>query len=136
MRVHGACHCGRVRFEAEADPEKVSICHCTDCQSLTGSAFRVTVPVVEADLTMLGDAPKIYVKTTADSGNPRAQGFCAECGSPIFATSVGEGPKVYGIRVGVLSERAELAPRRQVWRRSALPWLADAFDGLAAMERS
>ncbi|HEV7252467.1 MAG TPA: GFA family protein [Mesorhizobium sp.] len=136
MKIEGSCHCGRVRFEANADPERVSICHCADCQSLTGSAFRVTVPVAEAELRMLGEEPKTYVKTTADSGNPRAQAFCPECGSPIYATSVGEGPKVYGIRVGTLRQRADLPPNRQIWHSSALPWLRDAFADLATVEKA
>ena len=33
MKIHGSCTCGFITFEAEADPEKVAICHCTDCQS-------------------------------------------------------------------------------------------------------
>ena len=43
MKIDGSCHCGAIRYEAEVDPGGVSICHCTDCQKLTGSAFRVTV---------------------------------------------------------------------------------------------
>ena len=43
MKVDGGCHCGRITFEAEVDPAKVLICHCTDCQSLSGSAFRTVV---------------------------------------------------------------------------------------------
>jgi len=38
MRVDGACHCGAIAFTAEADPARVSVCHCVDCQVLTGSA--------------------------------------------------------------------------------------------------
>ena len=45
MKVTGACHCGSITIEGEADPEKVGICHCTDCQTGTGSAFRVSVPI-------------------------------------------------------------------------------------------
>ena len=41
MKIHGECHCGEVRYEAEIDPGLVSICHCTDCQILTGTAYRV-----------------------------------------------------------------------------------------------
>ena len=35
MRIQGGCHCGKVSFEAEADPEKAGICHCTDCRKIT-----------------------------------------------------------------------------------------------------
>ena len=43
MQVHGACHCGAIAFEAMVDPLRVTICHCTACQNLTGTAYRVTV---------------------------------------------------------------------------------------------
>jgi hypothetical protein len=42
MNIDGQCHCGRVTYQADIDPEGVSICHCTDCQRLTGSPYRVT----------------------------------------------------------------------------------------------
>jgi len=50
MKIDGACHCGEVKYEAEVDPEKVAICDCTDCQSLSGSAFRINVFVDESKL--------------------------------------------------------------------------------------
>ena len=40
MKVDGRCHCGSSPYEAEIDPEKVAICHCTDCQTLD----RIGVP--------------------------------------------------------------------------------------------
>jgi hypothetical protein len=40
MNIDGQCHCGHVTYQADIDPEKVSICHCTDCQALTGSPYR------------------------------------------------------------------------------------------------
>jgi hypothetical protein len=49
MDVHGHCHCGRVSFEADIDPQAVSVCHCTDCQALTGSPYRVTVISVRSE---------------------------------------------------------------------------------------
>ena len=48
MKIDGACHCGYITIEGEADPEKTTICHCSDCQTGTGSAFRVSVPVAGA----------------------------------------------------------------------------------------
>ena len=43
MKIDGCCHCGAIAYEAEHDPETVGICHCADCQQLTGTAFRVSV---------------------------------------------------------------------------------------------
>ena len=45
MKVDGNCHCGAITFEAEADPEAVYVCHCTDCQSISGSPFRWAVNI-------------------------------------------------------------------------------------------
>ena len=124
MKIDGSCHCGAIAYEAEIDPEMVGICHCTDCQQLTGTPFRVTAFAPGSAFRILRGTPKVYVKT-AESGNQRAQGFCGECGSQLYATSVGDGPKDYGIRVGTMRQRNELAPRRESWRRSAVPWLPE-----------
>lgn len=133
MKVDGACHCGRITYQAEIDPEKVGICHCTDCQSLSASAFR-TVVFVDGDKFTISGEPRIYVKT-GDSGNKRAQAFCPDCGSAIYATSAqDESPKVYNIRVGTLTQRAELTPRFQVWTRSALHWL-DEIDNIPKRDK-
>jgi hypothetical protein len=123
VKVDGRCHCGRIRYEAEVDPEAVGICHCSDCQTLTGSAFRVTVQAPAASFVLQGQ-PKIYVKT-ADSGRQRAHAFCPDCGSPVYAAALKDTP-TYSLRVGQLRQRAQLgAPKRQIWCQSALPWSMD-----------
>ena len=68
MKVDGGCHCGNIRYEAEINPGKVVICHCTDCQTLSGSAFRTVVPTIEGTFRLLSGAPKVYVKI-GESGN-------------------------------------------------------------------
>jgi hypothetical protein len=125
VKIDGACHCGYITIEGEADPDKTTICHCTDCQTGTGSAFRVSVPVPGSAFKMTGQ-PVNYVKTSADSGNPRVQAFCPRCGSPIYSTSPGEGTQAaYMIRVGILRQRRDFVPKKQNWFRSALPWLGN-----------
>ena len=121
MRIHGGCHCGYITYEADVDPDAVRICHCTDCQTLTGSAYRVTVAAPKEGFRLLGGKPKLYIKT-AESGTKRAHGFCPECGTPIYATANVDDPPSYGIRVGTARERAQLAPKGQSWCRSAVPW--------------
>jgi hypothetical protein len=127
MKVDGACFCGSIRIEAEVDPEKVTICHCTDCQTATGTAFRVSVPTPGKNFKISG-TPTIHVKT-AESGNRRAQAFCPTCGSPLYSTAPDDGPKdFYVLRVGILHQRDQLMPRRQIWFRSAQRWLAGLGD--------
>jgi hypothetical protein len=124
MKIDGTCHCGYITYEAEIDPEKVLICHCTDCQTLSGSAFRTVVLIREDTLKLLSGKLKIYVKT-AESGAQRSQSFCPECGTPIYSGTVGEGPKVHAVRVGTARQRDELVPKAQCWFRSAQPWVTD-----------
>ena len=52
MKIDGPCHCGRITFEAEVDPTAITICHCTDCQTLTGTAFRANVRAPAASFVL------------------------------------------------------------------------------------
>jgi hypothetical protein len=137
MKIDGGCHCGRVTYEAEVDPADVSICHCTDCQTLTGSACRVSVHASRERFRLTGAAPRLYVKI-ADSGSRRLQYFCPDCGTPIYAAgeskAEGEAAGECAIRWGSIRQRRELAPKRQIWCRSALPWINDlaALPGRSA----
>ncbi len=121
MKVHGSCHCGLVKFSAQVDPKLTSVCHCNDCQKLTGTAFRLSVPAITGTFQIESGEPKIYVKV-AESGSHRAQAFCPECGSPLFTYGV-ENPTAIGLRVGVLDERIQLPPTWQKWCSSSMPWV-------------
>lgn len=132
MKIDGACHCGAIAFEAEVDPARVSICHCSDCQALSGSAFRTSVHAAKADFRLLKGRPKEYVKT-GESGARRVQAFCADCGSPIYSAAPGDTP-FYFIRAGTVRQRAQLAPKVQIWCQSRLGWLS-GLDGIPRFER-
>ena len=80
MKVDGRCHCGFITFAAEIVPEKVWLCHCTDCQTLSGSAFRTVAPTRAGAFTLLSGEVKNYVKI-GTSGARRLHGFCPECSS-------------------------------------------------------
>lgn len=89
MKIDGGCHCGNITYTAEIDPMNVGICHCTDCQTLSGSAFRTRVRAAKGAFNIITGQPKIYVKT-AESGAKRAQAFCPECGTPIFSAAASD----------------------------------------------
>jgi hypothetical protein len=123
MHIDGQCHCGAIAWEAEVDPEQASVCNCTDCQTFSGGPFRASVPAKADDFRFVRGEPRIYVKT-ADSGNPRAQAFCGDCGTPIYAGAPQNSP-VFNLRLGPVRQRAEIAPRRRIWCDSALAWAQD-----------
>ena len=122
MKIDGECHCGRIAFEADIDPELVVICHCADCQTLSGSAFRTVVPTPEEKFTLLRGSPTTYERT-ADSGNKRLQAFCPDCGTSLYSTSVGG--RSVTLRVGAIRQRDQLPPKMQYWVHSAQSWVMD-----------
>ena len=79
MKVRGQCHCGAIRYEAEVEPGTVNICHCRDCQMMTGSAFRAAVSVAADQFRVVTGKPREYIKV-ADSGAKRVHAFCETCG--------------------------------------------------------
>jgi hypothetical protein len=133
MKVDGRCHCGHISFEAEIDPAKVMICHCEDCQTLSGSAFRTVVPTELGTFQLLSGTPAIYIKT-GESGARRQQSFCPQCGAPIYSAPADDGPKVHSLRVGILRQRKELDPKVQIWCRSQQPWLG-RFASMRRIEK-
>ena len=121
MKIDGRCHCGYVSFEAEADPETTTLCNCTDCQTMSGAPLRAIIGTQPGTFVLLSGAPTEYRKT-ADSGNIRQQGFCPRCGTAIYSAPDGDDPKAYNVRVGVVRQRYELVPRKQVFVRSRQAW--------------
>ena len=133
MQVEGGCLCGHIEYKAGVDPDKVAICHCTDCQTNSGTAYGVVVAVVNEDFRLLRGELKTYEKI-AESGTVRVLAFCPECGTRIYANTPGDRSKYFGLRLGTVRQRDQLKPRVQVWCKSALEWVHDLghipqFDG-------
>ena len=127
MKVEGQCHCGAIAYEADIAPDSIAICHCLDCQTLSGSAFRANVPAPAASFKILKGEPKHYHKT-GTSGAKRIHAFCANCGGPVFSCAASN-PQSYTLRVGALKQRNELGrPARQIWTKRRLPWVPKIDD--------
>jgi hypothetical protein len=68
----------------------------------------------------------VYAKP-GDNGRTRFQHFCEGCGSPLFHSGEGR-PDNWGIGWRSTRQRDQLKPARQIWRRSAAPWINDIRD--------
>jgi hypothetical protein len=80
-----------------------------------------------------------FFNKTAESGTIRALAFCPECGTRIYAKTVGEGSAFFGLRTGTIRQRDQLTPKVQVYCRSARGWVADlsgipGFDAMPPAE--
>ena len=124
MKIDGKCLCGDITYEAEVDPEQSYICNCTDCQTLTGSAFRWSVTVSEVDFKLLTGTLRKYNKRS-ESGELLPMVFCPNCGSSIYSIYTIDGSKYFNVRVPTARQSAELPPKSQYWQRSAQKWVSE-----------
>lgn len=133
MEIDGSCHCGKITYRAKIDPDEVYLCHCTDCQSISGSPFRWAAPVAESNFELLSGQPKTYVKRISEGGVESHQVFCPDCASPLYATNTGLGAKVFNLRLGTAEQRSLLKPNAQYWHRSAQKWV-DEIEQIRSIE--
>lgn len=122
MEIEGCCHCGEVGYTAQVDPEKVIICHCNDCQTMSGAPYRANVPVLIENFALRGE-PTTYVKT-GSSGTKIATRFCGTCGTALYSSKF-ESPAFLYLRLGAVKQRAQLPPKMQGFCGSAMPWAMD-----------
>ena len=83
MKINGGCHCGSVTYEAEVDPATARLCHCIDCQIMSGAPFRHNVATTIDGFKLLTGTLTDYHKM-AESGAGRLQAFCPTCVTQIY----------------------------------------------------
>ena len=118
--IEGGCLCGAVRYEADAEPRFVGVCHCSDCQRFTGSAFATVVAVPSSTLKVSGTL-KTFSKQ-GDSGKIIHRRFCPECGSGLMDEADAM-PDMAMINAGTLDERSWVTPQSEIYCDSAQRWV-------------
>jgi hypothetical protein len=130
--ISGRCLCGAVRYSAEAEVAMQAVCHCTECQRQSGTAFSVFVAIPRAALTLEGET-RAYTAKGEEHGTDTERRFCPACGSPVVSF-VEVVPDLAFIKVGTLDDASWVKPAIEIWARSAQPW-APEFDDAARVER-
>jgi hypothetical protein len=92
---HGACHCGRVRFEIRSTLQPSNRCNCSLCRRRAAVMTRVPA----SDFTLLAgeDALGLYQFNTRVAKHY----FCKTCGIYTFHRPR-VAPELYGVNVGCL----------------------------------
>lgn len=121
----GGCACGAVRYKVLAKPISVHACHCTDCQTLSGSAFGLSMVLNRSDIEVTQG--EVQINDFTASKNRMHRHHCATCGVAIWFSSPGyEG--IIAIKPGTLDDTSGLRPIAHMWYRSAQPWLVIVDD--------
>ena len=126
--IEGGCACGQVRYRLNAPPIAVYTCHCTDCKTLTASAFSMAMPVLRKDFEVTQGVLGTWLRK-AQSGTIIPQRFCADCGTRVFTEPPG-GPHSLTVRPGTLDDTGWLHPVSAFWVSSAQSWVTFGADVL------
>lgn len=111
----GGCVCGAVRFEARSPALNVRLCHCRNCQKLSGSAFfaRAMFP---ADAVTHSGPVKIYA-SSADLDRLS----CDICGSILGARRASTATT--SVTLGALDDPDVLPPTAHIFYSRKVAWL-------------
>ncbi|WP_435417357.1 GFA family protein [Parerythrobacter aurantius] len=122
----GGCLCGAVRYILRAGFRlNPYACHCTDCQSRTGSAFSEHMLFALGDLAIEGELDTgEYVQP---SGAHATIYGCATCKARIYAVNSTRAGMA-SLRCGTLDNSPRLDIRHHVWVSSKQPWISLPAD--------
>jgi len=126
--ISGGCLCGAIRFETNAVPAFQLLCHCTDCQIVSGAAAYAAYVVPIENLNVTQGHPSHY-DVTANSGRINSRHFCPTCGTRVWAVLAEMGmASVNGL---ALDNRNHFQPAAKHMPGSAPSWCQ--FSGLATV---
>ena len=120
--MKASCQCGKLTATVADGAEAITIvCHCLDCQRRTGSPFG-TIAYFPQEAVAISGSPREFTRPT-DAGNTFTTGFCAECGSTLYAKA-SRMPEITGITVGTLANPTYPPPVRSVYEQSKHDWVS------------
>ncbi|MEL7025955.1 MAG: GFA family protein [Pseudomonadota bacterium] len=117
--MEGGCTCGEIRYRLNAAPLVVHCCHCTWCQSMTGTAFILNA-WIEADQVELISGDPVEKNVPTPSGGPYTTASCPTCGITVWGTF---GPPIFRfVRAGTLDDAHKVTPDVHIYTSTKLPW--------------
>ena len=120
----GGCQCGNIRYRLSESPKMLYVCHCTDCQKQSSSAFGMSLIVAPEQVEFTRGAGSLRSwDTRGGNGEIKRCHFCPACGSRIMHGS-DDPTHELSIKAGSLDDTSGLRPVAHIWLRSAQPWVA------------
>lgn len=117
--MEGGCQCGAVRYRIEGKPLDLAVCHCTECQRQSGSAFGMSLAIRAASFQLTKGALTSFT-VQCDSGRTKTCTFCPNCGTRIHHQT---NPTGMSIKAGTLDDTANLTPTAHYWTKRKQAWV-------------
>jgi hypothetical protein len=114
----GGCQCGAVRYQIDAEPLEVYVCHCRECRKQSASAFGISVIVPAQAFVVTQGRVRTWARPT-DSGGVLVCTFCEVCGSRICHSDGRE--TTISVKGGSLDEPPDLTSAIHIWTTRKLP---------------
>jgi hypothetical protein len=123
LPITGGCSCGAIRYEIASFPLLLYTCNCTNCQTRSGSAFALNMPVKAKDFHVRKGEAKGR-RHTSPSGVPVVSRFCGDCGAHLYGERAGRA-EIVNVRAGTLDDTSWLVPVAHFFTRrtSAQSWV-------------
>jgi len=117
----GKCECNALAYQFNGEPLTCYTCHCTDCQTSSGSAFGLSMIVNEKDLDIIQG--QLSIGTVDYSGTIVKKHFCNKCCTVLWLSS-DEYPGIVALKPGTFDDTRWFKPIAHLWTRSAQPWVS------------
>lgn len=120
-----SCTCGQLTAHVDADPLRISICHCLACQRRSGSVFAAQARFPRAGVTLSGTS-STFVRT-GDSGGRATFHFCPQCGDTVWYLPEAL-PEAVAIPIGAFADPSFPAPTVSVYEERKHAWVVPPAD--------
>jgi hypothetical protein len=124
LPMTGGCSCGAIRYQITSFPLLLYSCNCTNCQTASGSAFALNMPVPREGFHILQGEPKGW-HHLSPSGVPVISWFCGGCGGRLYGDRAGR-EQIVNVRAGTLDDTKWLVPVAHMYLKSAQAWISTA----------
>jgi hypothetical protein len=115
LPAEGGCRCGKVRLKVSAKPLLTMACHCTGCQSMSSSAYSLSVAIPSEGFEVTRGEPVIG----GLHGSMSHHYFCPHCMTWMFTRT--EGMEFFvNLRPTMLDDASWFTPFVETWTREKL----------------
>jgi hypothetical protein len=117
----GSCLCGDTQYELLEEPLTLYACHCTDCQTASGSSCTLIMRMPTDGVRVRAGNPQPFERSRAD-GKKKLIYRCPRCLTALWGAHT-TGRDYISLYAGTMDNSSLLAPIGHIWTDSAQPWV-------------